>query len=381
MPANHRAVPFQILLRSRILAETALAENDMPRSLRLIAALALATLPLPALAQDPVLAVVAPRQGPFAALGGQVMAGAARLAQERKLQLVDIAESCETGSGEAISAQIIRAKAFAAIGFLCGESLDGAGEPLKTAGIFAISLSIRSKILFEDAAKEGWPLFSLAATFEQQADGLTAAILGRWQAAPFAILEDGTLPSRELADAVRTRLEDKGMKPVFYDTIRPGQENQISLARRLAKAGATHALFTGDRGDAAILARDAAAEGIELDLLGGESLNAADLSAPLADGVSAVLVPEIPTEATELAARLKADGILVEGYVLPAYVAAGIAADALQAAARDGATPAAAVAAHTFDTPLGPIAFDEGKPRGNRYTLTIWRDGAFQPAR
>ncbi|MCX8997809.1 ABC transporter substrate-binding protein [Rhizobiaceae bacterium BDR2-2] len=330
-------------------------------------------------AQAEVLAVVAPETGPFARLGQQVFVGAQRLADEKQLDLVRIPESCEAGSGDAISAEIVSAGAVAAIGFLCGESFDGGGGRLKAAGIPAISVSVRSKILFEDVAKEDWPIFTLAPHFEDEAEKLTEIIAGDWQSVPFALIDDGTLPARELVEAVRNRLEERGLRPQFVDTFRPGMENQIALVRRLQNTGATHVLFGGDHNDAAVIMRDAASENIALRLLGGEALNAADQPVPLADGVQAVLPPQTPLAAQPVIDALGAEGIVAEGYVLPAYAAATIAAQAAEAAQRAGIPVASVVQEGRFETVLGPFAFGPEAPHRNPYLLMEWRDGAFVP--
>src|SRR6218665_1638562 len=111
----------------------------MSKSILIIAALVSAA-PATTLRAETVLAVVSPATGPFAALGAQIRAGAGQLGAEKKIRLVQIGESCEPGSGDAIAKEIVAAKATAAIGFLCTDSLETAGERLKAASIPAISV-------------------------------------------------------------------------------------------------------------------------------------------------------------------------------------------------------------------------------------------------
>ncbi len=83
---------------------------------------------------------------------------------------------------------------------------------------------------------------------------------------PFAIVDDGTIYGRELAESFRLAAEQAGLKPVFVDTFRPQMDNQIGLIGRLRKAGATHVFVGGDRDDIAIMARDAAELAADLTL-------------------------------------------------------------------------------------------------------------------
>ncbi len=223
------------------------------------------------------IGVVAPQDGNLAA---------ARRADLCRRQLSDqprtaIPSSQSTNparktAARAIADALVNAKVQVAIGFLCSETLEGALPKLKDANIPAITVSVRARILMEDALKNGWPLFRLAPPDGAEAARIIEVILRDWAAAPIALIEDGTIHGRELTEAVRNALEEKGLKPVFTDTYRPGQEQQIALVRRLKRAGATKVFIGGDRTDVAVIARDAAAEKIPLDILGGDAMRAAN---------------------------------------------------------------------------------------------------------
>lgn len=353
----------------------------MRRPLLLSALLGLG-LALPALADMPKVALVAPQSGPFAALGKQMRDGATLAAGKSGVEVVSIDETCEPGSGQTIANQILEKGAKAAIGFLCSESLDGALAPLKEPGIPVVTLSVRWKGIMEDALKNGWPLFRMAPSTEDEAERLAEVILRDWPDAALALIDDGTIHGRELAEAIRGNIETHGLKPAFTDTFRPGQEQQLSLVRRLQKAGATHVFVGGDRNDVAVIARDAAAEGIPLTVIGGEAMNAADMPVPLADGTLAVILPDGTAEpdAAAAVAELKAGGIQAEGYVLPGYAAITVFAEALGASGALKIPLAEALADARFSTVIGPVSFNEGHELSdNPYRLAEWRDGRFVP--
>jgi branched-chain amino acid transport system substrate-binding protein len=326
------------------------------------------------------IGVVAPQDGNFAALGAQISAGArARIAKDGNT-IVAINESCEENSGAAIADALIAAKVQVAVGFLCSETLEGALPQLKDANIPAITVSVRSRILMEDAAKNGWPLFRLAPADTAEAARIIEIILREWASDPIALVEDGTIHGRELTEAIRNALEENGLKPVFTDTYRPGQEQQVALVRRLKKAGAAKVFVGGDRSDVAIIARDAKAEKIQLDLLGGDAMRASDQPLALADGTLAVTLPEYAArlEAASAVTDLRAGGVEPEGYVLPAYAAVEIATKAAQEAAADDRPVAQHLGGMPFDTVIGRIAFDAGHELAdNPYQLLQWRAGAF----
>ena len=325
------------------------------------------------------IGVVAPQSGPYVLLGGQVLAGATAAAEIDGSRIVAIDETCEAGSGAAVAQKLVAAKVDAAIGFLCAETLQDALPPLKTANVPAITVSVRSKLLMEDSLKFGWPLYRLAPADGAEADKLVEVILRDWQGKPFALIEDGTIHGRELAEAIRNALEQAGMKPMFSDTYRPGQEQQIALVRRLNRTGVTHVFVGGDRNDTATIARDAAAEKIKLTILGGDTMKAANQPQPLAEGVLAVTLPDYAAgpEATTVAAALRAKGIEPEGYALPAHAAVTVVQQAA-AAARAQSRPIAALISGPYPTVIGPVAFDSRHELSvNPYRLRQWHDKRF----
>lgn len=349
--------------------------------------LALVAFAAPSMAADVRIGVVAPQSGNYASLGQQIIIGAQVAAVSRSNEIEIFDETCDEGSGAKLAEAMVAAKIDMAIGFLCAESLDTGLETLKTAGIPAITLSVRSPILMEDALKKGWPLFRLAPDSQAEQRKLIDVILTTWADQPFAILEDGTIHSRETAEAIRNALEEKGLKPAFTDTIRPGQEQQVSLVRRLVKAGISKVFLSADRSDVSILARDAIRENAKITLLSGDTMMAAEASVPLAAGVTAVIIsPPQPTEeaisATVAIAETGNDkALVVEGYMLPAYAAATIADDAVALSVANGKSKAENLINTPFKTAIGQIQFTNNHELAeNPYALHVWQAGKFVAA-
>lgn len=348
--------------------------SALPASLIAAAMLAAA----PAAAAGLAIAVVAPQDGPLAILGEQVRAGARFAAEANGDTVVEIAEACEESDGESVPKAILAADAAAAIGFLCTEGLAAALPALAEAKTPAVTLSVRSGVLMEDALKKGWPLFRLAPGPKAEAEKAVEVIARDWKSEPFALIDDGTIHTRELVETVRLRLEEIGMKATFVDTFRPAQEQQLALVRRLARTGVTRVFVGGDRSDIAVIARDARAEKAALALLGGEALTGADAQVPMTDGVEAIALPDYQTlpEGRAVAAAIKDRGIVAEGYVLPAHAAV----TALAQAAAGGGDLTQSLAAGSFATAIGTLAFGADRElRENPYRLLVWRDDAFAP--
>ncbi|MCV3764235.1 ABC transporter substrate-binding protein [Rhizobium sp. TRM95796] len=328
------------------------------------------------------IAVVAPEGDALGLLGDQARRGANAAAGDRA-ELVMLSESCEDGSGPKLADMIKAAGVQAAVGFLCTDSLDGSLAPLSEAKIPVITIGIRAPIPMEDALRHGWPLFRLAPGPQAERERITETIRRYWADKPFALLDDGTITSRDTAEWVRNALETQGLKPTFTDTFRPAQEVQTQLMRRLAKASVTHVFAAADRADMAVIARDAKKAGLPLVFLGGDALNAVDMDAPLESGVLAVTTPDWTEQpdAKAIVEALAATGQSADGYALPAAAAVTIAIDAAEISANSGADLAEALVDTPFDTAIGLVSFTKSHElETNPFTLMRWTGERFEPA-
>jgi len=339
----------------------------------------LASTAATALAAGPKIAVVAPEGGNLKILGEQVRLGAEFAARD-KAEIVAIPESCEEGSGPALADKIAESGVVAAIGFLCTESLQGALSTLAKANIPAITLSIRSEVLMQDSLKKKWPFFRLAPSTGAERDAVANAIFSHWKDKPFALLDDGTILSREMTDSVRQILEQKGISAAFIDNFRPAQEVQTQLMRRLKKANVTHVFAASDRNDISVMARDAKVAGVNLTFLGGDALKGMNQPVPLETGVYAVTLPEpasLPS-AKAVADLMQKEKKVPEGYVLPSYSAVQIVIGAAEIAEGGGAPLADALVETPFSTAMGVIRFGKNHElSGNPYRMLVWDGTAF----
>ncbi|KAB0680896.1 ABC transporter substrate-binding protein [Aureimonas leprariae] len=311
----------------------------------------------PAGAQEPVrIGVAAPVTGPNAVLGAQVLAGARQAAAAKGVVLVEADAQCTPEAGKATAERFVAEKVKVTVGFLCAESLEGALPVLRSAAIPAIDVGVRADRFTAQRRKTGDPVWRLAPHAGAEAEALAATVATRWRDVAFGILDDGSVYGRNLADAVREKVEAGGQRPAAVDGYRPAEEKQFGLARRLARTGVTHLVIAGDRGDAATIARDAAANGLALQFLGGEQLldeppDAAEIpEGTLAVGVEQTFRPLSPPG--------EADAVERSGYFGPGLAAVEIAATATDIAKREGKPLPDVLNATTFDTSLGRIRFD-----------------------
>jgi branched-chain amino acid transport system substrate-binding protein len=326
-------------------------------------------------AESPTIGLVAPLSGESETLGKQVVDGARAAAVDAKLEIAD--DRCAAEGGAEAARKFVAAKVQFVVGFLCTEAIEAALPILKQAGIPTITPGVRTDSLTDRREKTGWLVYRLAPRADAEAEAMANLLVPLWRDSLFAIVDDGTIYGRDLAETFRAAAEGKALKPVFVDTYRPQMENQVGLVGRLRRAGATNVMVGGDRDDIAVMARDAAVLGARMTVAGGEVLRSASSNGvPLAAGTLMVGLPEWSDIADPaILAKLKEDGALPEGYFLPSYAAMQVAL-----AGAEGAEGTSPYLTGPFATVLGDIRFDQkGDLAGNPYRLFRFDGSRFVP--
>jgi branched-chain amino acid transport system substrate-binding protein len=301
---------------------------------------------------------------------------AAEMLSDPEVRLSIADDGCTAEGGARAAREMVAAKVQAVVGFLCGESIEAALPILRSAQIPTITIGVRADALTDRRQRTGWIVYRLGprADSERQAAGRLLSRL--WENDLFAIVDDGTIYGRELAESVRAAAEQSGLSPVFVDTFRPQLENQIALVGRLKRAGATQVFVGGDRDDIAVIGRDAAEQQNGLTVAGGEALRAVG-EIPLAPGTLMVALPDWSEHAPVAVVDAFADRRLPAlGYALPAYAAVEVAHAAIADAVADKGPLTADLSGRSYDTAIGPIRFDQkGDLTENPYRLFRY-DGA-----
>ncbi|ESY83054.1 amino acid-binding protein [Mesorhizobium sp. LNHC221B00] len=321
------------------------------------AALAWLLLAGAANAQTLTIGVAAPLSGPSAILGKQVEAGAGLAAEANDVELKTVDDACTADGGAAAARDFVAAKVNIVVGFLCTDAIEAAMPILKDANIPVITVGVRTESLTDRRAKTGWPVYRLGPRGDDERNAVASSLTRLWQNELFAIIDDGTIYGREMAETFRAAAEQAALKPVFVDTFRPQLDNQIGLIGRLKKAGATHVFAGGDGDDVAIMGRDAAQLQAGIVFAGGENLRTPPGEVPYAMGTLMIAPPEWADVADpKVLESFAAQKIVPDGYTLPAYAAIEIAK---AASALSSGTPLTEVLpGHDFTTAIGPIRFD-----------------------
>ena len=319
------------------------------------------------------IGIVIPLEGPFALLGKQSQAGAEAAAAASGDALVVVEDTCAPESGGFVAKTLADEKVDFAIGFLCFETLAASLPVLKDASIPVITTGVRADSLTDNKRKTGFLIHRLGPRDDSEAAALAAFLLPDWSRRNFAIIDDGTIHARDMAESFRASAEAAGLKPVFTDTFRPGLTNHAALARRLQKAGATHVFIGGDIDDAMVISRDAKAYG-GLTIALGESGMPSDPAIDHGE-IYTLGVPDytMMPEAADAKIALSRNGIEPDNYALLAHVAVEIASQAVKTKT--------SVMAGPYKTAVGLVRFDpKGDLADNPYRIMLLRGAVFAPA-
>ncbi|BCM19854.1 branched-chain amino acid ABC transporter substrate-binding protein [Mesorhizobium sp. J8] len=308
---------------------------------------------------ETLVGVAAPLSGPSAILGKQVETGADVAAEANGITVKVIDDACTADGGAAAAKEFVEAKINVVVGFLCTEAIEAALPILKSANIPVITVGVRTESLTDRRAKTGWPVYRLGPRGDDERNAVAAKLTQLWRDDLFAIVDDGTIYGREMAETFRAAAEQAALKPVFVDTFRPQLDNQIGLVGRLKKAGATKVFAGGDGDDIAIMGRDAASLDAGITFAGGENLRTPAGDVPYAVGTLMIATPEWAEVAdSKVVQAFGAKNIVPDGYTLPAYAAVEVAKAALAGAESTGKPLGEALTGHDFATAIGTIRFD-----------------------
>ena len=328
-----------------------------------------------------------PLSGNSALLGSQFLAGAglalSELAPDGGIEIVTADDQCDARIAGLAAQDLKSADVALVAGFLCNEPVRPAAIVFKESGVPLLIAGARSEQIIRDAAKEEWNLFRIAPGDDRAAEATFRFLSERWRGTPWAIIDDGTVYGRGLADILREKMEEIGQPPQFADNFRPAQSTQAGLIRRLQRSGVSAAFVAGGAEDISIIWSNVREFGARMEVAGGEALEAlqwTDAAGTTPDGLLAVMLPDpltLPATA-ELARRMEKAAIEPEPYAFSGYATMQLA---LQALRPSGSETTQALKDTIFHTVLGNVRFDErGANRVDRFDLFVWRNGNFVPA-
>jgi branched-chain amino acid transport system substrate-binding protein len=340
------------------------------------------------------IGVAGPMTGSIAWFGEQYLR-AAELAVEnlnadggvlgQKLKLVLGDDFCDPDQAVAVARKLASDGVTLVVGHFCSHSSIAAAKIYEEAGILQIAPGSASAKLTE----EGGPnVFRVCGRDDRQGAMVADYLVEHWADREIAILDDGTTWGKGVADGVRHRLQELGVRVAMDATFTPGEEEYSDLVSRMQAAGIDAFFPGGLHRETGLIFRQARDRGYDLRLVSSSSSATGDfpmIAGPGLEGTAMAAATDArdTPEAAEVVTQFHAQGYEPLGYTLFAYAAVQVWAQAVEAAGSLG-LDAVIEAMHSrrFDTVLGRIGFDaKGDVTGfEPWQWYVWQaDGTYVP--
>ncbi len=367
--------------------------------LPLIAAAAFATAigASAAKAQSLNVATAGPMTGEYAAFGDQMKHGAQRavldinakggvLGKNLALSIGD--DACDPKQAVAVANDFVSKGIIFVAGHFCSGSSIPASSVYHEEGILQMTPASTNPKFTEDPAAAGWgTVFRTCVRDDQQGSFAGPWIAQHFKGKNVAVIDDKTTYGKGLADLTRTAMNAAGMKEVLDDEITAGDKDYSALVSKLKAANVDVIYFGGYHPEAALIVKQSREQGLNAQLLSGDSLNTqefATLAGAAADGVmftNAAEARNLPS-AKDVVDEFRKDGFEPEGYTLSTYAAIQVWA---QAVAKAGTTDAKKVAdalrSQSWDTVIGKLGFDaKGDLTSSTYVWYVFKGGKYSEA-
>jgi branched-chain amino acid transport system substrate-binding protein len=365
----------------------------MTRPLPVLAiALGLALAVSPAAAEI-VVGVAGAMTGPNAWLGEQQQRGAEMavsdlnaaggvLGERVRLSVVD--DACEVEQAVPAARKLASEGVAVVVGHLCSGASIAASEVYAAAGLLQITPTSTNPRLTE----LGHPyVFRVCGRDDQQGSVAGSYLAREWAGKRIAILHDGSVYGKGLAEETRKELNRRGVSEVLYDAYEPGRQDYSAVAAKLAAAGIGVLYVGGYLTEAGLILRTAHDQGHPLRLVAGDALASEDfwlVAGPAGEGAMFTFAPDARDNpaAGPVVERFRAEGFEPAGYTLAAYGAVQVWAMAAEKArSLEAGAVARSLREHEFDLVLGRVGFDaKGDLEEPAFAWYVWRDGQYVPA-
>lgn len=334
------------------------------------------------------IGLAAPQTGQYAWGGAQTEQGAEAAVADlnaaggvlgEPLELIVADDYCDGAQAVAAANKLIAAGVAVVFGHQCSGAAIPASRIYADAGILLISSEATNPKLTEQGLAN---VFRMVGRDDVQGRIAGDLLAERWGSRRIAILHDGQAYGEGLAAETRKRLNEHGVAEAMFAAIEPGEADYFDIVQQMRATGVEVLYYGGYQAEAALIIRQARAQGYELQLVAGDGIGNEDfglIAGPAADGTLMTLFPSPNgAEAAAFAARFT-DTLRPP---LPVYAAIQVWAQAVEPAGKfETEAVADALRAGEFDTVLGRIGFDaKGDVTGyDTFVWYRWQDGDYAP--
>jgi branched-chain amino acid transport system substrate-binding protein len=340
------------------------------------------------------IATAGPMTGDYAWAGDRYQKGAGLAVEDlnakggvlgQKVELIVGDDFCNAEQAVALARKLISDGVVFVAGHWCSHATIPASKVYEQARVLEIAPGSASAKVTD----EGGPnVFRVCGRDDRQGEKVADYLGGHWAGKGIAILDDGTVWGKGVADGTRRRLRQLGVPLAVDAAFTAGEPEYSALVAKMQAAGVEVLFIGGYHREAGLILRQAHDRAYDLKLIANSAMALEDfpmIAGPELTGtvMAAMTDMRASPQAADVVARFRAEGYEPLGYTLYAYAAVQVWAQAAQAA---GSLDLNAVTrimhSRRFETVLGKIGFDEkGDVTGfEPWGWYVWQaDGTYLP--
>lgn len=339
-----------------------------------------------------LVATAGPMSGQYEWFGEQMQRGAELAVADlnaaggvlgEKVTLIVGDDACDDGLAVAVANKFVSDGVAFVAGHWCSSTSIPAADVYEKAGILMITPASTNPKLTD----EGGPnVFRVSGRDDEQGVVAGDYLIEEWGDKKIAILHDGGTYGKGLADATKSRLNERGVNEAMYASYTPGEVDYSDVVSKMQAEGIDVFYVGGYSTEAALMVREASDRGYDIQLISGDALTSTEFSmvaGPAADGTLITFFPDARNypEATDVVTRFRADGYEPEGYTLQTYATLQTWAQAVEmAGSLDLDKTIEALHQTEFDTVFGSFRFDDnGDMTAPGFVWYVWKDGEYVP--
>ncbi|TKI07151.1 branched-chain amino acid ABC transporter substrate-binding protein [Martelella alba] len=346
-------------------------------------------------AQDIKVAIVGAMSGPVAQYGDMEFTGARQAIADinakggvkgNKLVGVEYDDACDPKQAVAVANKVINDGIRYVIGHLCSSSTQPASDIYEDEGVIMITPAATNA----DLTTRGYKMI-LRTTGLDSDQGPTAAkyILNDIKPKRIAVVHDKQQYGEGLARAVQDSLKKNGGNVVLFEGITAGDKDFSTLVARLKKDNVDFVYFGGYYPEMGQILRQSRQAGLDIQFMGPEGVGNASLS-NIAGAASEGMLVTLPKRYDQVPANqpivneFKASKKDYTGpFVWTTYAALQALTTGMQQAGMEPEDIAKYLKAHTVNTVMGPLSWDEkGDLKGFEFGVFKWHaDGTSTPVK
>ena len=356
-----------------------------------LAVAAVALMATPALAQIKI-GTAGPMTGSNAAFGEQLKRGATMAVEDinaaggvngQKLQLIVGDDACDPKQATAVANKMVSDKVVFVAGHFCSGSSIPASDIYKEGKILQITpASTNPRLTDEAAAKGNTTVFRTCGRDDVQGATVGAYINKFHKGAKIAILHDKSPYGKGVADETKKALNKGGTREAMYEAYNDADKDFAALINKMKQAKIDIIVLGGYHTAGALIIKQAREQGLMAQMMGFDSLETAEF-AQLGGAATNGVLMSFPPKAEDdpknaaLVKKFRDAKYNPEGYTLFSYAAVKVWAQAAaKAKSTDPAAVAAALRSQTYESAVGPLAFDQkGDIKNPVYDIYVWKDG------